>query len=444
MARGDNRSTAGRPAAPARGGLLSGSADVVAPRLVLIVAVSALTVLGLVMVYSSSTIEAMSEGSSPTSYVTKQAAITLVSIAMCAFIARFVPYYIWLEHRWLNAFWMVIMLLLLGTALVGVVGLGAKRWIVIGPVNFQPSEFAKVAIVMMMARLLADYRNGEYSFEQFALRIGVLVVLPVGIILALQSDLGTTIICAVGILGVLWIGEVPVRLFFAIVIVVGLLGIVAIALAGYRGSRFAFLNPYADPYGSGYQIIHSFYAFGEGGLFGVGLGNSREKYLYLPEAETDFIFAIIGEEMGFAGAVFVIILFSAVLYAGLKIARNAPDLFGAMIAGGCTLMLVFQAFLNIGCVIGVFPTTGKPLPFISSGGSAMIGAYLLVGIVLSVSLASGDDSGVYDQRRVNLRVVRAERGSLDEPPRRSSSRTRPQPMSGAACAFESAAPIHAA
>ena len=404
--------------------LFSGPADIVHPRLIFIVAVAALTVIGLVMVFSSSTIQAMAEGSSPTAYVTKQAAITLGSALMCLAIAGLVPYVRWLD-RLLLAVWSVVVILLLLTALIGTVGLGAKRWIVLGPVNFQPSEFAKAAIVLVMARLLSQYRSSDISFEDLALRCAVGVLLPVAIIFIFQSDLGTTIICFVGIMAVLWIGEVPKTVFWGIIILLVVLGMAAILLTGYRGSRMSFLNPRADPYGDGYQLIHSFYAFGEGGLFGVGLGNSREKYLYLPEAETDFIFAIIGEEMGLAGALVIVGLFCAVLYSGLKIARNAPDLFGGMIAGGCTLMLVFQAFLNIGCVLGMLPTTGKPLPFISSGGSAMIGSYLLVGLILSVSLGSGADAPIFERRREDLRVVR----STSRPAR--SGRSGPPSPSGA-------------
>ena len=188
-----------------------------------------------------------------------------------------------------------------------------------------------------------------------------------------------------------------------------LFALVAIVFTGYRSDRMLFLDPWDDGeggYGNGWQLIHSFYAFADGGLFGVGIGNSREKYLWLPEAETDFIFAIIGEELGLVGALAVVALFMLLLWAGMRIARSAPDNFGAMVAGSCTIMIVFQAFLNIGCVIGLLPTTGKPLPFISSGGSSLIATLIMVGLVLSVSQAAGAPS-VYDRRRDDLRVVRA-------------------------------------
>ena len=198
-----------------------------------------------------------------------------------------------------------------------------------------------------------------------------------------------------------------------LIVIAGLIlfGIAATVISSYRGDRFLYLNPWNDGQngqGRGYQIIHSYYAFSEGGIFGAGLGNSHEKYLYLPESETDFIFAIIGEELGLVGASFVIIVFLALLWAGMRIARAAADDYGAMIAGALTIMLVFQAFLNIGCTIGVFPTTGKPLPFISSGGSSLIASFMMVGIIMSVSEDVAGKS-IYDRRRDNLRVVHAKR-----------------------------------
>lgn len=423
MARkGNNPSSASQKAGKSQRSslLFGGSRDIVIPRVTLIAAVLTLTVFGLIMVFSSSTIEAINQDASFTSYLTKQLVIVVFSIVVCAILAVAVPYFHW-RGRLLDVVMLGTIGLLLLTAAIGTVGLGAQRWLTIGPVTFQPSEFAKAAFLVMAARVYARFVEGEADLRTTLIQGGLFVVVPLGILFITQSDLGTTLICLVGIISVLWLGEVPFRIFVVFAILIALVLVFGIASAAYRSSRFSFLDPWADPYGTGYQLIRAFYAFGEGGLFGVGLGNSAEKYLYLPEAETDFIFAIIGEEFGLIGAIVIVALFVAVLWAGLRIARNAPDLFGTMIAGGCTITLVFQAFLNIGCVVGLLPTTGKPLPFISSGGSAMIGAYLLVGIILSVSFASGDESGLYQKRRENLRVVRAE--SPEPASRRSSSRS---------------------
>ena len=381
---------------------------ILGPRILLLLSVFALLLIGLVMVYSAGSIEAISLGNAPTSYVVKQLAYGLVGCVAAFVLWRFFPYHVW-AGKAVWVIWALAVMLLLATAAFGTEVLGAKRWLnIIGDYGIQPSEFAKIAFVLMMARILFDFRNGALAVKDLFIQVGLLIVLPLFFLYRAQSDLGTTMICAVGILAVLWVGEVPLK---AIAVIMGL-GVVFVVLAstvGYRQDRFLFLNPWDDGsngYDKGYQLIHSFYAFSEGGLFGVGLGNSREKFLYLPEAETDFIFSIIGEELGMIGALAVIALFLVLLYAGIRIAQSAPDNFGAMIAGSLTIMIVFQAFLNIGCVLGLLPTTGKPLPFISNGGSSLIACLIMVGLILSVSQHS-DVPSVYEQRRQDLRVVRS-------------------------------------
>jgi cell division protein FtsW len=385
---------------------LQGSRDIALPRLGLIMAVAVLTVMGIVMVYSSSTIEAISNDASPTSYMVSQALYAAVSVAACIFVARVIPYYYWMS-RLLDVAFLVSLGLLVLTAAIGTIGLGAQRWLTLGPVSFQPSELSKVVFVLAMSRIMYQMRTQNMDANALGLQIGIYIIVPLVLIYTTQSDLGTTLICTVGILAVAWLADMPLRPFVIAIVVLLALGVIAVFGVGYRSDRLIFLDPESDYYGTGYQLSRSFYAFGEGSLFGVGLGNSTEKYLYLPEAETDFIFAIIGEELGLVGALFVIAMFLVILYCGMQIARKAPDMFGSMIAGGCTVMLVFQALLNICCVVGLLPTTGKPLPFLSSGGSALLGAFLLVGVILSVSFASGADSGVYRKRREEFTVLRS-------------------------------------
>lgn len=398
------------------------SAAIMAPRLLLVLSVFALTLIGLVMVYSASSIESISETGAATSYVVKQLGFAFGGMLFCVFVAKCIPYRLWAgKLTWV--IWGIACFLIILTAAIGTEGLGAQRWVNIGPISLQPSEFAKIAFVLMAARILFDYRKGALTPKNLLVQIGVLIVLPILFLYKTQSDLGTTAICLIGILAVMWIGEVPLKTILITLGALFVLGIIATFFVGYRSDRMVFINPWNDGeagYGGGYQLIHSFYAFSEGGLFGVGLGNSREKYLYLPEAETDFIFAIIGEELGFIGAMFVLVLFLVVLYAGVRIAKGAPDNFGAMLAGSITVMIVFQAFLNIGCVIGMLPTTGKPLPFISSGGSSLLASFIMVGLILSVSYGAQMPS-IYDRRRADLRVVRAtstdvRSGSFDAPP----------------------------
>lgn len=379
-------------------------AEVMGPRLLVAVCAIALTIIGIVMVYSASSIEAISESNDATYYVIRQVAFALIGGGAAFTCVRFVPY-----HQWLGTigfgYYVVCMILVVLTAAMGLVGLGAQRWLSIGGVTLQPSEFAKIALLLATTRFMMEYRNGEVRSSQFALRMFLFVVLPLGFIFRAQSDLGTTVICLVGILTILWVGGLPKWLVFVIICACAVFAMIA-STSGYRHDRWIYLNPWSDYYGSGFQIIHSFYAFAQGGFFGQGLGNSAEKYLYLPEAETDFIFSIIGEELGFIGAVIVIGLFLGFLVGGLRMAQNAPDDAGTALCAGLSVMLVFQALLNIGMCIGVFPTTGKPLPFISAGGSSLIASLIIVGIMLSVSYAT--DESVYERRRTNLRLLRVE------------------------------------
>ena len=382
--------------------------DVMGPRIVMLLCVLALTLLGFVMIYSASSISAISENADAASYLFDQVKFAAVGIVAAFVLWKLIPYRIWAGPAvWV--IWGIAVVLLLLTAIAGLSALGAQRWLVLGPISLQPSEFVKIAIVLVAARLFSDFRANVVDTRTFIVQILLFIVAPTAFLFTTQSDLGTTAIIVVGILGVMWLGEVPLRTMLVVVAGFALFALAATVISSYRGDRFLYLNPWNDGQGGqgrGYQIIHSYYAFSEGGIFGAGLGNSREKYLYLPESETDFIFAIIGEELGLLGAVLVIGVFLALLWAGMRISRAAADDFGAMVAGALTIMLVFQAFLNIGCAIGVFPTTGKPLPFISSGGSSLIASFMMAGIVMAVSEDVAGKS-LYDRRRDDLRVVRA-------------------------------------
>jgi len=380
--------------------------DANGPRLVLLLVVLALTLLGFVMIYSASSISAITEESGQASYLVDQLLFAVIGIVAAFVLWKVIPYRVWAGPViWIV--WGVAVALLLLTALLGLTALGAQRWLLLGPISLQPSEFVKIALILMAAKLFSDLRAGIADSRTFIVQVLLFVAAPTGFLFFTQSDLGTTAIIAVGVLSVMWLGEVPLRTMFITVGALILFAVFAVLLSSYRGDRFLYLDPWNDGEGgkgAGYQIIHSYYAFAEGGLFGSGLGNSREKYLYLPESETDFIFAIIGEELGLIGAMLVIAAFLVLLWAGLRIARAATDDFGTMIAGALTIMLVFQAFLNIGCAIGVFPTTGKPLPFISSGGSSLIASFMMVGIIMAVSEDGKKD--IHERRREDLRVVR--------------------------------------
>ncbi|MGI6536024.1 MAG: FtsW/RodA/SpoVE family cell cycle protein [Eggerthellaceae bacterium] len=395
-------------------------AQIMGPRLLVVVSAMALTILGLVMVYSASSIEAITENGDSTYYLVRQLGFAAVGVAAIIVCVKLVPF-----HEWLNrvgiVYYVICMILVVLTAAMGLVGLGAQRWVSIGGITLQPSEFAKIAFLLATTRFMLEWRNGDLDTRDFIIRMAVFVLVPLAFMFKAQSDLGTTMICLVGILTILWVGEIPLRVILGIIGVVVLFAALA-STVGYRQDRFIFLDPWSDYYGSGFQIIHSFYAFAQGGLFGTGLGNSAEKYLYLPEAETDFIFSIIGEELGLVGALAVVALFLAFLIGGLRMAQTASDEAGRLICSSLTVMLVFQAFLNMGMCIGVLPTTGKPLPFISAGGSSLIASLLIVGIMLSVSYSTDDSA--YVRKRENLRLLHVEDDDGRQPSR------RPRPHSG--------------
>ncbi len=391
------------------------TADVAGPRTIFLLLVVGLTLFGFVMIYSASAPTAVAEGESPTSYLTDQFMFAAIG-AVAAFAASRIPYHAWLS-RAVYVVWVLGLILVILTVPMGAAMYGAQRWLVLGPISLQPSEFMKIALVLMGAKILSDLHAGAVDTQWALFEVVGFILVPTLIIYGTQSDLGTTMIIFVGLLSVMWMGEVDWKIVAAVIGLVALFAILSTIATPYRSNRMLYLNPWADGqngFGNGYQIIHSYYAFAQGGIFGTGIGNSTEKYLYLPESETDFIYSIIGEELGLIGAVLVMIAFLVLLWAGLRIARSAVDDFGCMIAGALTIMIVFQAFLNMGSAMGVLPTTGKPLPFISSGGSSLIATFIMVGLILSVSdttvstsLSQGDSHDIYEQRRESLRVVRS-------------------------------------
>lgn len=386
-------------------------ASIHGPRIGFLLCVLALVLIGFVMVYSAGSISNINNGVDALKSLTDQVMYAAFGALVAFAIYRFVPVSFW-RTKWLWAALVLLVVVILLTALVGVDNYGAKRWLRVGPVTIQVSEFAKIVFVLVSARIYTDFIAGEISGKRCLAGFFLLVLVPLAIIYKTQSDLGTTMICIVAIIAVLWYGELPIGFIAAILAVIVVFGLYAMFGTGYRADRWSFLNPWDDGqggYGSGYNIMHSYFAFSEGGIFGVGLGNGHEKYQYLFASDSDFVFAVIGEELGMVGCLAVIALFLGILYTGTLIARSARDEFATMVAGGLTIALVFQAFLNIACAIGVFPTTGKPLPFISSGGSSVLASLIMVGLILSVSrdAASSDE---FDRRRSSLRVVRREDG----------------------------------
>ena len=296
-----------------------------------------------------------------------------------------------LDYRYLEKYTYYIMgitfLMLIALMVPGIgkeVG-GARRWLMLGGFTFQPSELAKFALVLFIAKSLVkrsdQLKNFAYGYLPKLIVLGFFIV-PI----LFQPDLGTaTIICLVTFTMLMIAGLRSKFLVYSVLAVVPLFAI-AIINAEYRVRRIvAFLNPWEHQSDEGFQIVQSFYAFGRGGLFGTGIGGSSQKLFYLPEAHTDFIFSVIGEELGFVGTLIIVLLFSILIWRGFTIAYQAKDSFGTHLAIGLTLLIGIQAFMNMGIAVGLLPTKGLTLPFISMGGSSLIVLMLSIGVLLNIS-----------------------------------------------------------
>lgn len=343
---------------------------------------------GLLMVYSSSYIYAAERTGDGFAFIIKQGVFASLGLAALIAVSR-VDYRFWQRHALWCLLFATALLALVWVPGVGLRSGGAQRWLSLGPAAFQPAEFARFAIVVFAVRQLVQkqQRLGHFLAGVVA---PVLFTLPALALLLLQPDFGSTVLCAAVVFALMFVAGVPMR---SLAVVAGTLVLAATALittSEYRRSRvLGFLDPWADPGGRGFQILQSLVGFHEGGVAGVGLGNGKEKLFYLPEAHNDFIFAVIGEELGFLGVVAVIALYLFVLWRGLRIAsqhqRKTSDEFGAWLAVGLTLALVLRGFINLAVVLGLVPTKGITLPLISYGGSALVMDLITIGVLLSIS-----------------------------------------------------------
>ena len=388
------------------------------PRLVLLVSTAILVCFGLVMIYSASSISAMTSedmGYNPFYYVQRQLGFAAAGVAL-AFIVSRIDYRAVVRNLQVPI-WIVTfgMLAIIFTPIAGADAYGATRWISIGPFSFQPSEFAKITILISVSYLAQQYFIDQTIDQiEFFKKFVIAALVPLVLILA-QPDKGSTLIIVGTLLVIGYLADVDRRVLVTIA-VGGFIGFAFLSLKDdYSRARvMTMFNPWADYYGAGYQLAQGFYAFGSGGIFGVGFGFSRQKYSYLPMAHNDFIFAVIGEELGFIGVLGLLAVFGALVWAGFKIARYAPDLTGRLIAAGCTSMFIIQAFVNIGGVLGLLPLSGKPLPFISYGGSTIMSSILMVGLLMSVSRQSRLPETEYDRQRASWSIAE-EQDTFDAP-----------------------------
>ena len=359
-------------------------ADLVSTETALMVVVGALCALGLVMVLSASAYTSLVEdGSVWTIFVRQVLWMGLGAITLYA-TAR-LRYDRWRRVRVVLLVGTLLMLLAVLVPGVGINAGGSARWIGLGQLRLQPSELMKLALAVFGADLLA--RRADQVERPGAVVVPLLVVLSVGAVLVLkQPDMGTALVLCCIALSLLYAGGVPLRPVLKVCAAVAVLG-VALGLAEpYRRARLlSFVDPFAHAQGSGYQVVQSLVGLGSGRLFGLGLAAGREKWGLLPNAHTDFIFSVIGEQLGLAGALIVLTLFAVLAWYGLRAAGRAPDRFGALLAVAAVGWITSQAVINIGAVIGLLPVTGIPLPFISFGGSSLVITMAAAGILINVA-----------------------------------------------------------
>ncbi|WP_099157995.1 stage V sporulation protein E [Virgibacillus ndiopensis] len=355
-----------------------------APDYTLLVVIFSLIIVGGVMVYSSSYVWAEYKYGDMFYYLKRQLLFTGAGIIAMFFI-MIIPYGTWKKYAKIILLSCFILLLLVLIPGVGMTRGGAQSWIGVGAFSIQPSEFMKLGLIIFLSVYLASNQKYITSLRKGFIPSLLLVFTAFGLIM-LQPDLGTGVVLVLTCMVLIYTAGARLSHFFGLAFF-GLVGFLFLIIsAPYRIARItAFLNPWEDPLGDGFQIIQSLYAIGPGGLMGLGLGESLQKYFYLPEPQTDFIFAIIGEELGFIGGTFVLILFALLFWRGIKISLGAPDQFGRFLALGIVSMLTIQVMINISVVIGLIPVTGITLPFLSYGGSSLTLTLCSVGILLNIS-----------------------------------------------------------
>ena len=360
-----------------------------------------LCLMGAVMIFSASAITAQQMYGHSYIFVTRQGAWLLIGL-LGMFALMKLDYHRLGEPAVVYTVLCVVLVMLVGTFFLDK-SHATHRWIKLGPLNLQPSEMAKLAIILYLAWFLDLRRRRETSLEfrkQDFLQTILPAVAPILVCVALivaQPDLGTSVDVVLIMAAILFVAGLSWK-WLAVGAAAGLPALLLLIMnASYRQARLmAFLHPDSDPQGAGFQLLQSLIAVGSGGFTGVGLMESKQKLFYLPEAHTDFIFAVICEELGFLGASIVIALFAMYAWRGLRAAFNAPDGFGRMVALGVTAMVLFQALINFAVVLGMMPTKGIPLPFVSYGGSSLLVMLLATGVLLNISQQAAPNSGLRD------------------------------------------------
>ena len=340
-----------------------------------------LTALGLIMLFSASFPRAYHVTGNSASYFTSQLLFAVMGVALM-YAVSFVPHGIYAKYSAL--LYGACVVLLLGVLIFGLTGGGATRWIKLGFVSFQPSEIAKLSLIISLAKILTVQQDHSRSFRTFlACSVAMLIV---AVLLILEPHFSATIIVGSVCFLMMLVGGANRKYLPTIAFCGGGILLLLLLTGGYTGDRLmAWMDPEAYPSDEGYQIVQSLYAIGSGGLFGLGFGMGRQKYLYLPEEHNDYIFAIVCEELGFVGAMGILILFALLILRGYWIAIHARNRFSMLLATGLTTLLALQVLLNVGVVSNLLPSTGISMPFFSSGGTALMMQLAECGILLNIS-----------------------------------------------------------
>ena len=351
---------------------------------IFLILVLALLTLGLLMLWSASSAQSQFDSNYTTStrYLKKQAICALLGLGCMAFFSR-TPVEVWRRFAW--HIYGTAIVLLLAVLVMGRSVNGARRWISIGGIQFQPSEIAKFAVILVFARLSREFGPRAEEFRYGVAGFGA-ALMGILVPLALEKHLSAILLIGMVAVVMMFLSGTRVKFLLMGAGLAALFVAVYITLMGYAGDRVtAWLDPASDPSDTGYQILQSLYAIGSGGVFGLGFGRSRQKYLYLPFQYNDYIFAIVCEELGLLGAVGIMLLFAALILRGYRIALWARDRFSAMLAAGLTTLLAVQTVLNLCVVTNLLPSTGIALPFFSYGGTALAVNLGEMGIILAIS-----------------------------------------------------------
>ena len=361
---------------------------------ILCITVLLLLSLGIIMVLSASAPSALSTTGNSYTYVKKQLLFAIAGLFVMFFLSK-VDYRFYKKYYWHIYFASWIILLLVVVPGLGYAVKGATRWIKIGGFQFQPSELTKIGMIIFFAGYLSDHKNELQEFKRGFLKPLAFLIPPIGILYVIQNHFSVSLVIGVVVLVIMFMAGCRLKYFLIVGIVgisaiLGLLGVMQMkGSESFRLDRIStYFDPWADAQGTGYQIVQSLYAIGSGGMFGLGLGNSKQKYLYIPEPHNDFIFSILAEELGFFGCILVIALFAIFIWRGILVSMRAKDMFGSLVAIGITTLIAIQAVINIAVVTGTVPTTGMSLPFFSYGGTALLLLLANVGILLNISRSS--------------------------------------------------------